>query len=485
VADDIDIRVNVEGAGTGADALDRAAASTRGVETAAEDLTPKVQTLTGRIADWADGLYEIDAAERTAMRQQRAFVHNIGEMGQSVTAVTTMIGQLAAATGTHTGSMVGRAASLVGSMASGAAQGAALGQALGPVGAGLGAVIGGLTPAITALGEGVDTVNISFANLEANAHAAHVRLTEIEETAPEVERALAAIAAHLADVDGFTPDWATPAPNAGLNRILRNVEAANERPTGRRRETPFAGAAMTEDALAEYSDLVSPEEMERRAAADAEYAAEAARLAQETIERLAEEGEALEELATLKADLREEELEAEREKQDYLRGLEENAAQERETQLGTLMSMVGRSTKAMFTAIGQVATGAKSGEEAFLGLLKSFLEMISEYASLKAATEFADAAASFARYDYGGGAAHIAAGVLFTGVAVATGIGAGAIGSGAPAAPARPSTRGAEDASSGGSVTYVMNWNSPVVTAGTRAELGREIESLRSEAEAA
>jgi hypothetical protein len=105
--------------------------------------------------------------------------------------------------------------------------------------------------------------------------------------------------------------------------------------------------------------------------------------------------------------------------------------------------------------------------------------MISQYATMKAATEFADAAASFAKYDYAGGAAHIGAGVAFTAIAVATGVGAAAIGS-APSAPARPESGGGAEAAQGGDV--VINWNSPVITAGTQAELGRELQAAVSAA---
>jgi hypothetical protein len=108
--------------------------------------------------------------------------------------------------------------------------------------------------------------------------------------------------------------------------------------------------------------------------------------------------------------------------------------------------------------------------------------MISQYATMKAGVEFADAAASFARYDFGGGAAHIGAGLAFTAVAVATGVGAAALNS-PPSAPARPETTQQGTGTAKGGDT-VINWNSPVVTTATRAELGREIGSMLGEAAA-
>lgn len=133
----------------------------------------------------------------------------------------------------------------------------------------------------------------------------------------------------------------------------------------------------------------------------------------------------------------------------------------------------------MGKSIAAIATGEQTAEEAFQGLAKAFLEMISQYATLKAATEFAEAGAAFARYDYAGGAAHIGAGVAFTAVAVATGVGAAALGS-APSAPARPEAGGGTEAAQGGDV--IINWNSPVITAGTQADLGRELQAAVSAA---
>lgn len=487
MADTIDIRFNITGAEEGAQATEQLAQSTQHLsDTVGSPSDP--QSLTGLVGAFVEGLTQIDDAERDAIRQQRAFVHNVGEMAQGVQAAATTVEQLARGIGSGS---TARAASLVGSMASGAASGAAMGMALGPVGAGLGAVIGGLTPAILALGEGVNSAALNMDYMTERAERSVEPLRHMGEAADEAADAYRRISEYLVSIDEFVPEWATGGGIAGpasLSETFRRFGLSGDdnepRRDGRARPREEPRAAMTEDALAEFTDINSPEETARRAEADAEYAAQAEELANEEIERLAREGDAQAELFELKADLREADMEAEREKQDYLRELEEQAAEAREQELEGVMQMVGRSSKMLFTAIAQVASGAKSGEEAFLGLLKSFLEMISEYASLKAATEFADAAGAFARYDYGGGAAHVGAGLAFTAVAVATGVGAAAIGSGAPQAPARPEAQ-PQGQEGGGNTTYVVNWNSPVVTAGTRAELGRDLVGLMSEAEAA
>lgn len=374
-----------------------------------------------------------------------------------------------------------RTAGLVASIAGTTSQFASMGAMLGPGGALIGG-LAGLTTGLVSAARAASDANRDFHEmLTTLGRAGSVEsLAAISENAWNVLEGL-----RVTEAAELERDLANQADDV-LTRMMAEAETdlATRRGGGGARDTRWDGAAMTEDALASFTDINSPEEIERRAAADAEYAAQAEELANDEIERLAREGDAQAELFELKEELRSADLEAEREKQDYLRDLEEQAAEAREDQIETLMGYVGRSSKAIFTAIAQVATGAKTGEEAFIGLLKSFLEMISEYAALKAATEFADAAASFARYDYGGGAAHVGAGLAFTAVAVATGVGAAAIGTGAPQAPARPEPQ-AEAQGGGGNVTYVVNWNSPVVTAGTRAELGRDIAGLMSEAEAA
>ena len=186
-------------------------------------------------------------------------------------------------------------------------------------------------------------------------------------------------------------------------------------------------------------------------------------------------GHALREAADERKELAVQELEKQRELDDQALARREEVAQELGGLLSGTMTMLGG-------AIKSIITGEKSVEDAFKGMASAFLEMISQYATMKAATEYADAIASFARYDYSGGAQHLAAGVAFTAVAVATGVGAAAINQ-PPSAPARPEASSrAADGGRGGDV--VINWNSPVVTAGTKAELGREIGVMLGEAAA-
>lgn len=125
-------------------------------------------------------------------------------------------------------------------------------------------------------------------------------------------------------------------------------------------------------------------------------------------------------------------------------------------------------------ALSSVIAGTQSADEAFQGLLASFLEMISQKAALEAAGQFASAVASFASQDYGGGALHLAAGVAWTAVAVAAGAASIAV---APPAAATPATPQANATPSAGGGDTVINLNGAIAFAGTRAELGREFGS--------
>lgn len=178
-------------------------------------------------------------------------------------------------------------------------------------------------------------------------------------------------------------------------------------------------------------------------------------------ERIAEERRVAEEAARIQ----EQKLEEEKRR---LQEANEQVKTDAEAVLAPSMAMVTQS-------IGEVIAGAKTAEEAFLGMLKGFLEMLAQQAALEAAKEFASAIAAFARYDYAGGGQHLAAGVAWTGVAIAAGAGAVAVQppGGGPASLGRDG-----QTQQGGEQTTVVNFNSPIVTASTRAELGRNVKNL-------
>jgi hypothetical protein len=171
----------------------------------------------------------------------------------------------------------------------------------------------------------------------------------------------------------------------------------------------------------------------------------------------------------------EEEMELQEQLSEKLKEAARAAEEAEQAQIEQISSVNQVIVGGLTDALSAVIAGQKSAEEAFAGMLASFLAYISEQAALEAAINFAQAIAAFARYDMGAGGQHLAAGVAFTAVAVAAGAGAAAL-----SAPATPSAepeenRGSRDSDRGGGGQVIINWNSPVVTATTRAELGREM----------
>jgi hypothetical protein len=438
-----------------------------------------------------------------------------------------------------------RTGSLVASVAGATAQFASMGAMLGPTGAVVGGIAGlaaGLFNVVTASDSSRSAIEqlretMQNATTDADRYAAALALVRGEdEAAARSERARAIrgenwaalnlpneelraeIRAREAEINQLIDQYGAAAESgtrvSALREDIRRLEilssvesettifgepAAASAPArrgggggGRRGRDVFemlGGAASNEDIAgisAEFERLAA-ERAEREAEANAlieekrnahyEALKEMAIEAQDAeLERQREVNEALAEMENERQErIREGQL-AMKENQE---ADEERSLERRRSLNGELMGLLGDATMAFGKSLAAIATGEQTAEEAFQGLAKAFLEMISQYATLKAATEFADAAASFAKYDYAGGAAHIGAGVAFTAIAVATGVGAAAIGS-APSAPARPEAGGGTEAAQGGDV--VINWNSPVITAGTQAELGRELQAAVSAA---
>lgn len=168
-----------------------------------------------------------------------------------------------------------------------------------------------------------------------------------------------------------------------------------------------------------------------------------------------------------------------REKQiDELNRVKEEAIQANMDLRDNAESVLAPAVSEITGALSNIIAGAESADQAFQGLLASFLEMLAQQAALEAAKEFAAAIASFASQDYAGGALHLAAGAAWTGVAIAAGAGAVAA---APseAAAAEPET--AQDSGGGGGGTNVYNINGTIISAEgstARARAGQEIGAL-------
>lgn len=132
--------------------------------------------------------------------------------------------------------------------------------------------------------------------------------------------------------------------------------------------------------------------------------------------------------------------------------------------------------------LGKIIAGAESADEAFQGLLASFLAMISQQAALEAAKEFAAAIADFASLNVAGGGLHLAAGVAWTAVAVAAG--AASVAVAPPVAPVSPEAAQDTGGGAGDGGTNVFNINGTVISAdgpGARARAGREVAALTAE----
>lgn len=468
-----------------------------------------------------------------------SFSRGFQNTAQRVQGVASAVQTLASSFGSEN-----RTGSLVASVAGATAQFAAMGAMLGPAGAVIGGLVGA-TSSIYAMAQASDEAataasrhadalrRVAQAREEASlamaerAVAGEGSLSGLSDEELEAHRLRRAEARLRAEADIDSPTITTELLRsmglasseetlAGAIRQLDyeigNIDAEIERRRDEARRELEADLAESDERIeAAMGRLSAPASRRRgggvrRAAAPAEAASPEAEtrldamrffaeaeleITEDTNNRLIEMREARDELLASKAEeaaqleidiakRQYEELARLGEEQEQERiAADERAIEHRQSMMNDLGGMMAQTTMMLGKSVAAIATGEQTAEQAFEGMAKSFLEMIAQYAAMKAATEFADAIASFARYDYSGGAQHIAAGVAFTAVAVATGVGAAAIGS-APSAPARPEAGGGTEAAQGGDV--VINWNSPVITAGTQAELGRELQAAVSAA---
>lgn len=269
------------------------------------------------------------------------------------------------------------------------------------------------------------------------------------------------------------------------------VEAEREAArSARERETLSSAGARTAEARQREAirvqaieqrdiELEMNEILERRAQAQAQAQAdlqsEIAVTAAAQVEQLANEQAA----ARVREQIRTRELELSIANLERMREAQREATEavraDAEATLGPIVSMTT-------DALVSIIAGAESADQAFQGLLSSFLEMIAQQAALEAAKEFASAIASFASLDVGGGALHLAAGAAWVGVAVAAGAGSVAAAP-AQAAPVSPESA-ADTGGAGGGGTNVFNINGTIISAdgpGARARAGREIGALFSE----
>jgi gas vesicle protein len=479
-----------------------------------------------QLGEVSSGVQRVGASADTAAANFNTFAQRAQSTVQRVQGVAGAIQSLTSALGSSD-----RTAGLVASVAGATAQFAAMGSMLGPAGTVVGGIVGfassmlslssahsdareeirSTTSAIRDEGDAAITAAEAMDQFLASVTTASRRneltslgntLTSLSDQLVELRDSGDALGAMVLEERIRTLSRMEEALRSDIEEETRTIGAPRRAESGGAR-----GGGRAERPRNAVEELMSEGGASNRDIAD--IGAEMERLAAERVEREAEANALIEEkrnahyeaLKEMAIEAQDAELERQREVNEALAEMErerqeriregqlaekENQEAEEERSLdrrrslnGELMGLLGDATMAFGKSLAAIATGEQTAEEAFQGLAKAFLEMISQYATMKAATEFADAAASFAKYDYAGGAAHIGAGVAFTAIAVATGVGAAAIGS-APSAPARPESGGGAEAAQGGDV--VINWNSPVITAGTQAELGRELQAAVSAA---
>ena len=479
---------------------------------------------TTRVSDGLENMSDRSSAaaratEQLAARQTAAATAAIA-FGQRVAAAGAAIQGLMSALGVE-----GQAAGLIGKITQTSTAMAQLGATLGPQGALVGGILGAAVPAM------VELFNATERQAEAARDAA--RAAEEERVAqealtdrilaqfnarrqvqalmrgegyasPEAARQAAASAATtISDLEGMVERIRRTGEQLGVDtservraledRIARErgllagatqaeerlVSAAEVAPAarrgggGRRRaETPQAAAVDEGDAMAVVRDILG----EQNAAL-----AEQLELMEALNRQKAEAQDKDASIAAARAEQHEAELERQAELKD---ALIESADKQREVadrQRQEYQAVTGVIAGGLNDALQAIIAGNKTAEEAFTGLLASFLKYISEQSMLKAIYEYAEAIASFASYRYDQGAQHLAAGIAYTAVAVAAGAGSAALS--APSAkgageekPASPESGRGDGGKGGGDI--VINWNSPVVTAGTRAELGRDMAGM-------
>lgn len=513
-----DINVNFNGTQQAASDIDKVANSMEGLAESQEQVTTATENTTAAQA----------AAAQTAGQLAQRAVDVTGK----IAAVSAVVQTLAAAFGTENNT-----AALVGRMAGAASQGAALGLTLGPTGALVGGITGALLPALTDLitslneeetasreareaeqeherqlrdlAEAANTAESRIARLNIalreNARNSRLNLgvaTDLE-YAEEIERVSSTITTleeriRTLQAGGVRESRASSLPEEvltayrGFNTELetartRLAELQRLRSSANAESADIMGEDLNRSANPTRTGSGTPVDNSQGQATDSLSASGARqemidledRLLErryETLDTLNRELNLLQQIGeTQNVNARENTTQTDEALSNQQKLADELNRQEEEAQKisDNLTGIAVESFSTMSGALVDYVKAAAAGEESQEALLKGFLEYISQWATFQAIGEFAQAIASFASQDYSGGALHLVAGAAFTALAVGTGVGAAAISPPAAAAPPQQNTE--SDSSSGGGTTYVINYNSQVVTAGTTSELGRQM----------
>lgn len=510
----IRIVTEIVGAEQAAEAIGNVATAVDEVAEAERRAIEFTSAYEGALAEERAQVEALAQAHRSAGEAHAALDGAARESTQRAIEFTTRLAGAASAVAGLAASIGGEseAAGLVARVAQLSAAGAQLGNSFGPQGALVGGIAGLATATIPALIEAL------FGVPEAQ--------EAVEDSTRDTTSAIQAQERATRDATAALTDFLAQASTAGRRRevqgqeeVLRGLLEQRDALLRTGRAVDVLEARGVEDeirnmqaAIASQLDTLQQEEREirtaqerragggaaRRAEAEAErefqraiadtvreynaLAAAAARAKAEEQERL-DEIERKEETIDRLRERRQEEFarrslaQLQREQRERTEALDRET-ERREEELAVFSDLATNVSRGVVDAVSAIASGSKTAEEAFKGMLASFLSSIAEMALIEAAKEYAAAIASFARYDFGSGAQHIAAGVAYTGVAIATGAAAGAI-MAPPAAgggPERPDA--ARPSGDGGRVVNVVNWNAPAVVAGSEAEAGRTLDRL-------
>lgn len=497
------------------------------VELESENAQRAAEGLADSLDNVGDSTGAMASRSQAAAQAQTQLANNLNQFQQRAAAAASQVQALATQFGSGSGA---QAAGLIGRIFQSSAAFSQLGSVLGPAGSFTGAIIGAALPAIGDLITATDQQAEAHRRAREEIDAQARSLRQLSEDQARAARESADLRRQLYGGGTQAEGEAAAQTAEQADRRIAQLEAqrrsarsrgqegrvrALEQELTRLRQERFTGEAIAgataaasidrqqQEAEAERSQRTGPRRDPDAAARETvrkyeEQQAAAQAAAEEQLRIYRESAEAAQELEQQREEEHARELERikteqqavadaiedrkDREEDELQRLTERNDAMKElyQEQVDSYREVTGVVVGGITETLTAIISGQQSAEQAFRTLLAKFLEYISEKAGLQAAAEAAEAIGAYARYDYGSGAQHTAAALAWAGVAVAAGVGAAVATPPPPQqqqGPARPGSRASSgERERGGEV--VINWNSPVVTAATRAELGRDLGNM-------
>lgn len=340
--------------------------------------------------------------------------------------------------------------------------------------------------ALVAMATGGATVETQLQRLQDEIDQAQRTIDHLHDTTQD-STGLAGLGSHEQD---FTPRGFTAPTEGGdhLHDTTQDSTAPTEGGAGPHRPGGGGGRQSPEEQEQERL-LALLEQTNETRRLGAQLAEEYSQQTQEGTKAEAEAERAYQ--AQLRATQRQEEeadrarhkgiQQAMRDEDDRKRKLQQEAQQRQQEGQQATGAIISDLTN-VFSIMAQGQMDAAHGAEM---LLAAFLQYISQRATIEALAQVAQALGSYP--DFGGMALHFAAAAGWAAVAIATGVGGAALASDAQSKGAAAQSQAQSQPSSpqphsgnekGGGNTYVINWNAPVVTAQTEAQLGRGVRRI-------